>query len=318
MLRVHVRHGMPRLSMRLIAGALLIALPAAALAQDPTGELKAQIAQLTQQLQQQQQVIQQMKTRLDAMEQHEVAEKAAPPREAPPAMVASAPPIPVAPPKPPSALAGESPKGPEGLHQSWQRQLAQARCSRAGRYARRRKTHRHAGAFRHVGDPGQGRSLLQLRLALDAVRQAKHRAHGFSARFAVRYGQGRLQEQLLRIGLRRHGLQPPVTSTASSTAETYSFLAGLLPLGVHRHRRVPEHARLRRAELVHLQVLAAASLFADPREIGRQRVDVADVDREAQRRHLGARRVRCLLEAARYSRSACAGRRPRRTFSGRT
>src|SRR6185312_2883781 len=89
--------------------------PAAASAQDSTGDLKAQIQQLTQQLQQQQQVIQQMKTRLDAMERQEAEAKAAPPREAPPSMaVASAPPIPVAPPKPPSAPAGEGPKGPEG------------------------------------------------------------------------------------------------------------------------------------------------------------------------------------------------------------
>jgi hypothetical protein len=115
MLRVYARHGTSRLSKRLIVAGLLAALPAAALAQDSTGDLKTQIAQLTQQLQQQQQVIQQMKTRLDAMERHEAEVAAAPPREAPPSMaVASAPPIPVAPPKPPSALAGEAPKGPEG------------------------------------------------------------------------------------------------------------------------------------------------------------------------------------------------------------
>ena len=85
----------------IVAAALLIALPAAASAQDSAGDLKTQIQQLTQQLQQQQQVIQQMKTRLDAMERHEAEEKAAPPGEAPPSMaVASAPPIPVAPQSP--------------------------------------------------------------------------------------------------------------------------------------------------------------------------------------------------------------------------
>lgn len=116
MLRVHTRHGVSRFPMRLVAAALLIALPAAASAQDSAGDLKAQIQQLTQQLQQQQQVIQQMKTRLDTMEKQEAEAKAAPPvvHEAPATQVASAPPIPVAPPKPPSALAGEAPKGPEG------------------------------------------------------------------------------------------------------------------------------------------------------------------------------------------------------------
>ena len=115
MLRLHARHGIARFPMRLVAAALLIALPAAASAQDSTGDLKVQIQQLTQQLQQQQQVIQQMKTRLDAMEKQEAEVRAAPPREAPPSMtVASAPPIPVAPPKPPSAPAGEAPAGPEG------------------------------------------------------------------------------------------------------------------------------------------------------------------------------------------------------------
>jgi len=84
MLRLHARHGISRLPMRLVAAALLIALPAAASAQDSTGDLKVQIQQLTQQLQQQQQVIQQMKTRLDAMERQEAEARAAPPREAPP------------------------------------------------------------------------------------------------------------------------------------------------------------------------------------------------------------------------------------------
>ena len=115
MLRMHARNGTSRLPLRLIAASLLIALPAAALAQDSAGDLKAQIAQLTQQLQQQQQVIQQMKTRLDAMERHEAEARAAAPSEAPPSMaVASAPPIPVAPPRPPAAPAGAGPKGPEG------------------------------------------------------------------------------------------------------------------------------------------------------------------------------------------------------------
>src|SRR5262249_1118397 len=50
MSRVHARYGTSRLPMRLIAAGLLIALPAAASAQDSTGDLKAQIQQLTQQL----------------------------------------------------------------------------------------------------------------------------------------------------------------------------------------------------------------------------------------------------------------------------
>ncbi len=116
MLRLHARHGTSRLPLRLIAAGLLIALPAAALAQSTdSAELKSQIAQLNQQLQQQQQVIQQMKQRLDAMEKQEAAEQAAPHYAAPQTQVAATePPIPAAPPKPPSAPAGLGASGPEG------------------------------------------------------------------------------------------------------------------------------------------------------------------------------------------------------------
>ena len=111
----HARHRISPLPMRLLAGSLIAALPAAAFAQDSSADLKAEIAELTKQLQQQQQVIQSMQQRLAAMERVEAEHKAAPPREAPETAVAeSKPPIPVAPPKPPSAPAGEAPKGPEG------------------------------------------------------------------------------------------------------------------------------------------------------------------------------------------------------------
>ena len=110
--------------------------------------------------------------------------------------------------------------GARGLHQPRQRQLAQARCRRASRHARRREAHRHAGALCDVGDSGQGRSVLQLGLALDAVRQAKHRAHGLRARDAVRHGQGRLQEQFLRVRFVGHEVTTCSISTASSTPRT--------------------------------------------------------------------------------------------------
>ena len=116
MLGVDARDRLSRWPTRLLAACVIGTLPTAALAQDATGDLKAQIAQLTQQLQQQQQVIQQMQQRLAAMEKAEAEQKAAPPRLAPETQVveAKAAPVPVAPPKPPSAPAGEAPKGPEG------------------------------------------------------------------------------------------------------------------------------------------------------------------------------------------------------------